>query len=787
MRSLLRQARCIALIFYLIAAFYVRPATCEGEPTAPSEQLDFAHGLFQRSLYDMAVNEYKKFISSFPKNNDLHEAYFGIAESRFFSRSYEDAIEAYRVYIDRFPDGQKAALSNLRIGQSHFLEKDFDEALKVFLTVKAKDLEGKFVQVLRLYTGKAYKANGNNAKAMEYFKKITARPEGSEHAYYAFLEIGDIYREDSKYDMAVEQYDRAFKGSATDDIKSLALHKKGEALFASGDYASSSDAFMKVFKEYPDLGISAESLANLLSSLYNASRYDDIIAEFSKNRDAIGDKEKFFNAHYIVANAYAGLGRYDEALRKFDSILAFSPLSRERKEKALIRKVEVMLEAKRFNDAIGAIDGELKSIAPEEAFLMFMKAEAYYGLGDFAGAFAMYKEIVERYPDSRFSDFALYGMAFTMNSLGKDEEALERFLDYYKSGKDEKKRHEALYNAIGLEIKLGRRDEAIGHCGEYLAVFKDSDLIEKILFRLGTLYSETKQYDKAVDVFKDFMNRFRSSERLQEVNFLTGYNLQLAEKYDDALRYYRRVKPIRKEKKLYYSAIKNTALIYLSKEDNDTAAKVFDRIIMEFSDNDLGPDAYLWLAKYYLEKEDLDGVLRIMKTAESRQDIGKKADMAYFQAEAFRSKKDYAKAAEYYGRVLRTADEGAYKGASHIGKGLCMIELNDVDGAKKEFEAAILESPEDNTITMRARFELANMERLKKDHEAASKMYMLVTILYKDDHYCPESLFRAGESFEMLGRNEEALKVFQEIVDKYLESHRYEDAKERVEALSADQ
>ncbi|MDD5439937.1 MAG: hypothetical protein PHS37_07110, partial [Candidatus Omnitrophica bacterium] len=43
------------------------------------EQLDFANGLFQRGFYDMAITEYRKFITLFPKDNYTPDAFFGIA------------------------------------------------------------------------------------------------------------------------------------------------------------------------------------------------------------------------------------------------------------------------------------------------------------------------------------------------------------------------------------------------------------------------------------------------------------------------------------------------------------------------------------------------------------------------------------------------------------------------------------------------------------------------------------------------------------------------------------
>jgi TolA-binding protein len=82
-----------------------------------------------------------------------------------------------------------------------------------------------------------------------------------------------------------------------------------------------------------------------------------------------------------------------------------------------------------------------------------------------------------------------------------------------------------------------------------------------------------------------------------------------------------------------------------------------------------------------------------------------------------------------------------------------------------EFQAAMTESPEDNTVTMRARFEIADAQRLKGNLEEAYKTYMLVAILYDNEQYTSEALFQAGEIFTKLGKNDEAKKAYQEVVN----------------------
>ena len=108
-----------------------------------------------------------------------------------------------------------------------------------------------------------------------------------------------------------------------------------------------------------------------------------------------------------------------------------------------------------------------------------------------------------------------------------------------------------------------------------------------------------------------------------------------------------------------------------------------------------------------------------------------------------------------------------------------------MDEAKAEFEAALLDHADDATITMRARFELGNIEKLKNNLEEAAKFYMVVAVLYEDSFYCPESLYRAGMIFEQLQKKDEALKVYEEITKRYQHSHVFEKAQQRLRENNA--
>jgi len=485
-----------------------------------------------------------------------------------------------------------------------------------------------------------------------------------------------------------------------------------------------------------------------------------------------------FDTFYVTVSANFQLNKYIEAIRLLDQMLAFKNLSADERRKAIIKKAEIFIKAHRFKDAINLIEKELAYAQMDKDQIIFLKAEGFYGLGEFGEAYDVYKSIADQFPSSGLILDALYGAAHSQNAKGSSQEAMHLFAEYFQKGTDQAKRTEALYNAILIGKKLGLTEEAAGYCKMYLSSFPDNERNGRVLFWLGALYAEEKQYEKSVKILEDFINKYPDNPERQEAYFLLAYNLQLINNPQEALAYYDKVDKEKQDSNVLYSALKNTAFIYFEKNDDEKAAEVIDKILMKFSSQDLDIKLILWLVQKYLEEKKFKDVLRILEKLElSEYALKDREVLEYFKAQSYEEMFDYASAISHYNNVLELEGDNAYDGLAHIGKGLCLMRIKDIPGARTEFNSAILENTEDNTVTMRARFELANIEKINGNLEAAAKFYMLVAVLYSDPYYAPESLLQAGRIFESLGRHQEARKIFQEIITDFPQSQAYNEIK----------
>jgi len=97
--------------------------------------------------------------------------------------------------------------------------------------------------------------------------------------------------------------------------------------------------------------------------------------------------------------------------------------------------------------------------------------------------------------------------------------------------------------------------------------------------------------------------------------------------------------------------------------------------------------------------------------------------------------------------------------------GSCYLKLGDFNNAVKylkEFSTPVLQ------LSARSHGLLADAySELNKKEEAIAEYKKAGTIFEKDNLISPEYLFRAGNLYETMGKNQEAIEMYQNIKDKY--------------------
>lgn len=757
-----------AVYFFLIIGVPLQAQVTDVEET---EQLDFAQGLLERGLYDMASAEYQKFMAAHPGSSYLQEAALAVGESYFLAKNFPKAIEAFNQFKKQYPDSAQYPSALLRLGQIYISQKNFDEALKELTSMDADArLKGQLLQSFQFYIGKIHLEKKDLVNAFEHFEKASQVTEASAYTANAYEQMAEIYISNMQYEEAIEAYRKAIQSATDESLKGYFIYKLGESCFLAGKYPEAIGQFQQILTQYPNYEVVREAVTNLLAAYFNLNQYDQVISEYQHNASFIKEEEPYFNIHLTAARALVELKKYDEALALLEKINTFSGLKDKEKRGVILTKADVLIKQKNYQEGLTLMEGALPGNAEDGDKISFMKAQACFGLGNFEKASAFFQDVNVNHASSNFAQAALLGAAHSRQEMGNYKEAAEYFLKYYQLGKDETLRSEALYDAALMSVQLNNLPSAVEHAEEYVKTFPGGIFYEPSILLLADIYNKNNQSDKAVTLLKDYLNHPERVQRLDAVNFLLGYSLQFSGQSEEALKTYAQATLNRDDPKFYVSSLKNMAGIYLSQGKEIEAAETFDRLMTDMDNNTLELKTYLWVCEVFLKDKKFKDVLRVAEKAEKQFLSDGKAETAYFKAEAYRELNDKENALKFFDIALSSDAKNMYSGSAHIGKGYCLTEAEKLDEAKAEFQKALDDNPDDSTLTLRARFELAKIADEEKNPQEALKFYLLIGTIYEDNEYVPESLFRAAKILDTLNRKDEAFKIYQEIAAEYSSS-----------------
>jgi len=330
----------LSLVFLVIQPAAIIFAQTPESNNKEFEQFDFANGLFERGLYSMALSEYTEYTTTYKQGQYFEDALFGLSESLFFKEDYKDAIPSYLEFTSNYPESKKLQIAFIRLGQSNFYLNEFERAIATFNKVKVDQLNDVLKQTLYYFTARAYYLFKNQDEALKHFSLATNLQNQKRYLAHSYLSIGDIYIEQKTFNKAKENYTLGFNATDSEELKSLALFKKGESEFKAELYKEAAKSFLRCTKDFKHLKIADDAFLNLITTYFNDNQYQSVIDEFSEYEKKKEKKIDVFDVYYLAAISLVKTSQYDRALVVLETSLNLNTLTEQEKTKAFIKKAK---------------------------------------------------------------------------------------------------------------------------------------------------------------------------------------------------------------------------------------------------------------------------------------------------------------------------------------------------------------------------------------------------------------------------------------------------------------
>lgn len=141
----------------------------------PDKQFNYAQELFLAKDYLTAVNEYKRFIYFFPKDERVELAMFQVGMSYFLGRHFNEAVNSFKKLTDQYFETEYSIKSYFKISEAYITLKAFDLALinlnNLIMITQDEDIRDEAYYRI----GWIHIETASWDKARHYFKKISTK------------------------------------------------------------------------------------------------------------------------------------------------------------------------------------------------------------------------------------------------------------------------------------------------------------------------------------------------------------------------------------------------------------------------------------------------------------------------------------------------------------------------------------------------------------------------------------------------------------------------------------
>lgn len=738
--------------------------------------------LFQADKIDQAVEVYDRLVSRWPESAYAKSARISAAKCLLRIGRAKEAAER----LEEVWKPEEGEASHWLV-QSMIAADQTDRALEVAKQALA-EASNQWKRRLRLDLGNALamKRGGEQQALVEYEKVASASPRDrlSQQAGYLAAEMA---LKIGRAKLAIELAERALEGSAAGSLDANLRDVTGEAYLAAEQPAKAALLLGQLVVDYPADPRRMDWVVRQAEASAAAEQWKAVVEHVSRWRDQLGETQAA-RAMLLSAEALLKQGQPNEALADLNRVITLEP------EKALLARALHMRGsqlAKQGNIAQAATDfrrvlGELseETIAPYSRLAL---ATQLMRTGELHEASSVLKPFEEQ-GSQGIAGRGNFLHAQVKLQMGEYEAVLELL---------------KLSNATEVELELQRGLALVGleRTNEAIATFDRARLAEgpakitaQALLELGWQYRVEDRLAESADAFNELAERFPDSAFAAEANYRLG-EAKLAERIWAAAaeRFALAAANEAASESIAEQALHLLGWAQLKAGNPRSAAETFTRQLKQFPSGKLALDAKLLLAESKFERQqyaealdDYKSSLDVTLTAEPVRQ-GLKSLALLHAGQAAGQLGDWQQALQLFERTGETTDNTKPLSETiEYERAWALKQLGRTDEARPIF-ARLAESG-NGVVSARARFMLGELQFAESDLPGAVRTFFQVAYGYGAEQASAEiqiwqaqSLFEAARCLEALDRNDAAVKLYQELLERFPDSEKAPHAQKRLQ------
>ena len=547
----------------------------KGQQALTASQRSMAIPLFRE-----AAVRYETTLNAYPDTRLQVDLQFNIALCQQFigdESSTARALEGFKGIIDDHPEDPLVESSLFQIARIFYDRKEYAKAVETYEELLQRYPDSPQASMVHFERGICWRDQGQQDQALEAFLMVL--PESPLFAD-ARVTAGEILIRQGGFVRALEVIDEALAFQVTPEVRIRYLYIKAKAFTGEMAYEEAAGAFTGIIdgaKNHPRLVES--SLYARGTVLLSLGRHGEADRDFERVVDEADDPVLQRAARRMLGMSLIQQGRELEASTNYEALAANATDVQEKAEYLLL--LAELHHGLRTYDRVVRLCSDVAELAASDENLqggdsiqekaLFLLGDAHSRMEEHAPVIKAYRKALQRYPDSLYAPDMTFVLGLSLMQSGRREEAvveLERFLERYE---DDASTAHALYY-LG-HIRFGQREfaPAIRVFERLIAEFPEHEAAADVWFRIGEGYFNLEQYEQALNAYANVVDDWPGPEQ------------------DDALY--------------------NTAWVYMELKRGEEAAATLGRLLTEFPDSELAPNAQFTIGDYHYNEGQYEKAL----------------------------------------------------------------------------------------------------------------------------------------------------------------------------------
>jgi tetratricopeptide (TPR) repeat protein len=703
---------------------------------------------------DDAIQSFQSLVQQYPQSELVPSSLYQLGTLLFQQNRLEDGIQVLEDYLTTQAGSEYTYDIMAQLGQAYYDQGQYDQAFDMFQQLAEMPENGRYLATALFMSGEAVYARKQYTEAIGYYQQLLEYIAGQQESQpgtilaedlqlmqEAQFRIGMSFVNLEQYDQAIERLSAVLADTqAPVPYQDQVLYWLAESYFHQGNYQQAIEMYQQLLTQFPESSSTLSAQYGLAWSYYELKNWLRAIDAFELlyQRDPAGEFGQ--EALFQIANSYLNAGNIAQAEA------ASQRLQQQFPDSNMVRRTQFQLAYSYYQQGeaqkgIQVLTGVLASLPQENmsAEERTLREDAHNLLGwfylqvqDFSSAQSQFEQVVNLSQDPKVQANALLKMGDALYNLGEYTLAQQAYLRIVNEFPESDSVPDARYNLLLSYLQQNDTARFVAESQTFLQAYPQHSHSAFVMYHLGDYAVTQQEYARAIELFQRLVATFPESELVDESAYGIGWCYFKLQQYPEAIEEFSRFLRTFPESELAPDSRYGIATAFFKQQNYVEAISEYTAIIENFPDFPLTDRVFLNLGDAYIGTDQFDEAVRVLEESKVRfpqQEYLMEVNVKFGYALARQG--SCQEALPLFGQAV-AGTNSAIAAEAQFRIGDCYADLDERDKAIVEYLKVVYLYPMHPEWGCRAQFRAAKMYEEVGKEEDAMNLYQKILGLCED-------------------------------------------------------